>query len=62
MNELLIKNKEELQKSIAALERKQLEIIEQLVMTKGALQYNELLLKQINPEIIESDKIEIEKS
>lgn len=44
---MLEKKKEELQKSLAQLEQQFTSIQEQIVMHRGALQYNELILKEL---------------
>lgn len=50
MKEMLQKKKEDLQKSLAQLEQQQAVTAEQIVMHRGALQYNEMLLKEMEAE------------
>lgn len=47
MKEVLLKKQEELQKSLEKLQKDALSLQEQIVMHRGALQYNEILLKEL---------------
>jgi vacuolar-type H+-ATPase subunit D/Vma8 len=47
MLETLMKKKEELQKSLFNLEREYERIAEQIAMHKGAVQYNDMLIKEV---------------
>ena len=45
---MLLKKKEDLVKSLQNLEQQYAQMGEQIVMHKGALQYNEMLLKEMD--------------
>jgi small-conductance mechanosensitive channel len=55
MKEVLLKKQEELQKSLEKLQKEAMNIQEQIVMHRGALQYNEILLKELETKETKSE-------
>ena len=56
MKDILMKKQEELVKSLQNLEQQMIRLQEQIVMHKGAMQYNAMLLKELEPQTPDQQK------
>ena len=56
MKEILLQKRKELQESLAQYEHNLMIAKEQMIMCRGALQYNEMLLKELEKEEISEEK------
>lgn len=57
--EMLEEKKESLEKSLEKLLREQMQIAEQISMHRGAVQYNQLLIKELEETEIKENSIKV---